>query len=201
MSEENENGGLSVTLKGGSGYEAPWIVIRGKDADELHKNLYEMFGVHRLEDPMLAVATLSKAFQNAYKSAVTAVQTGVSSSSTGQQSATAVAPEQNPQQLLSQHLGATVIETSSVDTSPATSGPSAQSASQTTGASVPHEVRVCPLHGPRKYFGPGVSERTGKEFGASYRCIERGCAAKPPKPLSLWQRWDGVWQEKDWSKK
>jgi len=30
----NENGGLSITLKGGSGFEAPWVVLHPKDLDE-----------------------------------------------------------------------------------------------------------------------------------------------------------------------
>lgn len=35
MSEETDNTPISVTLKGGKGYEAPWIVVRGHSPEEV----------------------------------------------------------------------------------------------------------------------------------------------------------------------
>lgn len=44
---------------------------------------------------------------------------------------------------------------------------------------------TCTLHGQqRKWFGPGVSKASGKEYSASMRCPEKGCKA-------LWEKPDG----------
>lgn len=85
----------------------------------------------------------------------------------------------NPQQLLQQHVGATVVSTE-------------QNVASVSAGAVPREVMVCPLHGPRKYAGPGVSQ-AGKEYGPSYRCSERSCATGPHGKSAVWQNKDGSW--------
>jgi len=80
----------------------------------------------------------------------------------------------SPQQLLQQEMGAQVLGTET-------------NAVASPGAGAPNEVVHCGIHGkPRQFYGPGVSSKTGKEYGASYRCTERGCSAH-------WQRKDGSW--------
>lgn len=85
----------------------------------------------------------------------------------------------DPVQVAQQELGATVVSTE-------------QNVASVSAGAVPHEVMVCPLHGPRKYAGPGVNQ-AGKEYGASYRCSERSCATGPHGKSAVWQNKDGSW--------
>lgn len=85
----------------------------------------------------------------------------------------------DPVQVAQQELGATVVSTE-------------QNVASVSAGAVPHEVMVCPLHGPRKYAGPGVSQ-ANKPYGASYRCSERSCATGPNGKNAVWQNKDGSW--------
>lgn len=85
----------------------------------------------------------------------------------------------DPVQVAQQELGATVVSTE-------------QNVASVSAGAVPHEVMVCPLHGPRKYAGPGVNQ-ANKPYGASYRCSERSCATGPHGKSAVWQNKDGSW--------
>jgi len=74
-------------------------------------------------------------------------------------------PQFDPQQALQQQLGAVQL-------------------SQTPNQETPN----CPIHQqPLKYFGPGKNANTGKQYGASWRCGQRGCSG------TKWQNLDGTW--------
>jgi len=178
-----ENTGVSYTIKGGTGFDAPWIVLHG--ADVAHANMM----LAELADSvgMALLAETAKKFQalNGGKTwtktaPVPADSSTPSAIQSASQPAADAAPQQPPQQ--------------------PQADPGTHEAASPGEAQVPRDVQFCPMHNEqRRYFGPGVSSRTGNAFGASYRCPQRGCAAKPPPPWSLWQREDGKWEIKPWT--
>lgn len=60
-----EQAAVVVTLKGGSGYEAPWVVLRGNTATEAHVLLEEASNGELLETVGTAAVVLQKAYQGA----------------------------------------------------------------------------------------------------------------------------------------
>lgn len=57
---------VSVTLKAGSGYDAPWIVLRGPDVDDVRRNLWKLSESAREalenEDVLLGIALAGAEF-------------------------------------------------------------------------------------------------------------------------------------------
>lgn len=187
----DDNTGVSYTLKGGTGYDAPWIVLHGRDVEHANIMLAELadsVGMQLLVETAKKLQALngSKGPWTNPSAGAPASSSTHSANPSGSQPAAAAGQSQ---QLLQQELVATVVNQGT----PAVASPVAS-------GDVPHDVMVCAMHGPRRYFGPGVSSKTGKSFGASYRCGERGCAVKPPQPLSLWQREDGKWENRPWAR-
>lgn len=63
MNDEGGNGLVSVTLKGGPGYEAPWVVFRGDSPEEIYNELRKL----ESDDEFLrAVATIGATFGKIY---------------------------------------------------------------------------------------------------------------------------------------
>jgi hypothetical protein len=181
----DDNTGVSYTLKGGTGFESPWIVLHGRDVEHANQMLAELADSVGME----LLAETAKKFQglNGGKGAWTKSAAAPASSSTPSAGPSTSQPAEAVARLQSE-LGAVQVN------------PETHVAASSGASEVPHDVMVCAMHNvSRRYFGPGVSTKTGKPFGASYRCPERGCAAKPPNPLSLWQREDGKWENKPWT--
>lgn len=178
MTEEQETPdarGVSITLKGGTGYDAPWIVIREGSVPAARAHLMEL----RLSDLIEGVSTVARSFHAAYSGANPAstqfagtpqqVQAAQPASTPppafvdNQQAQPAGWGNQQPAQQVQQQLGATVM------------------------GQFPNHLAVCPTHNAqREFFGPGTSRTTNKPYGASLRCQVQGC--KP-----VWANKDGSW--------
>lgn len=63
MNEDGTTAPVSVTLKAGSGYDAPWIVFRGDEPEEVYSELRKL----ESDDEFLrCVATVATAFRGVY---------------------------------------------------------------------------------------------------------------------------------------
>lgn len=69
MSEEIVTNGTSLTIKGGAGYEAPWVVVRGS-VEEIYGELQKLDGD---ESFLEAVTTVAATFQKLYVQATGAI--------------------------------------------------------------------------------------------------------------------------------
>lgn len=194
MSEENGSG-ISATIKASEGFDAPWIVIHEQDVNTLREHLLAL----KDSDVMALLAYVSQQFQSNFeqkprnnkssggggwkKSASTpaATQSVPAPQATtppptfvpNQQAQPATWGQQpQPQQLMQEHLGATVVGVEQ----------------NTAPPQVPDEVMRCYDHNgaPRKYFPAGTS-RSGSQLSPSYRCEVSGCGA-------YWLNRDGTWK-------
>lgn len=89
-------GALTVTLKGGSGYEEPWLVIRGATAEEAKRRVAEAVGLEGTDDLTLVevIVNAKNVMQGASNVATQLGGTAISSrSSKPSESAPAAAPE------------------------------------------------------------------------------------------------------------
>jgi len=180
MADDNSEWIIQVNVKVGDHL----VNIRGKgsrfvldkldelagEAERLHAALEKLDG-----RPATEIVTKEKTWGARSQAGRTYPKTATASSPTGSATSSPPKPVEivaDPHQLLTKELGAVRVGT---ETNAAAS------------PGVPHDVANCGIHGkPRQHYGPGVSSKTNKEYSASYRCPERGCAA-------VWANRDGSW--------
>lgn len=174
MSEDNPTG-VSVTIKAGTGFDVPWIVLHGADVAHVRAMLAELND----SDLTQGVVVVARKFHGTYAGANPASGHG--------------APTQSaPTAPASPAPAASAPPPSFVDNQQAQpAGWGTAQVQQATGATVmgqfPNELANCPTHNaPRTFYAPGVSRTTNKPYGASLRCQIQGC--KP-----VWQNPNGSW--------
>jgi hypothetical protein len=173
--------GVSITFKAGTGYDAPWVVLHGRDVAHVRQMLLELDS----SDVLNGTAMVGRKFHGTYAGANPAHTASTPAATTPAPAPQvtspppAFVPDQNaapagwgtPQAVAvaQQELGATVVAT--------------------VPNGVPDEVLRCYDHGgaPRVYHPEGFNESTRKKYSASYRCQTRGCGA-------WWQNKDGSWK-------
>lgn len=116
MTEQDDYAPISVTLKGGKGFEAPWIVVRGESAGHVKELLNDVWRTN-LGGAVIATANT---FQQEYASDQTA----------------------NPVQAVTKALDGAVVSETPTSPAPSASAPQGQAAAPGPAPTCPHGERV-----------------------------------------------------------